>query len=93
MSSSAATISSKPVSRERAGLALICGGLGVPGSTIAWDLPAGGYWIGMPLAAVAIVLGVMATSRTVGRRRGMAVAAVILGAVEVLFTASYLVFA
>ncbi|MDX6564939.1 MAG: hypothetical protein QOE10_601 [Gaiellales bacterium] len=92
MSSSAATISSKPVSRERAGLALICGALGVPGSTIAWDLPAGGYWIGMPLAAVAIVLGVMATSRAVGRRRGMAVAAIVLGAVEVLFTASYLVF-
>jgi hypothetical protein len=91
MSSSAATISSKPVPRERAGLALICGALGVPGSTIAWDLPAGGYWIGMPLAAVAIVLGVMATSRAVGRRRGMALAAIVLGAVEVLFTASYLV--
>jgi hypothetical protein len=92
MSSSAATISSKPVSRERAGLALICGALGVPGSTIAWDLPAGGYWIGMPLAAVAIVLGVMATSRTVGRRRSMALVAIVLGAVEVLLTASYLVF-
>jgi hypothetical protein len=92
MSSSTATVSSKSVSPERAGLALICGMLGVPGSTIAWDLPAGGYWIGMPLAAVAIVLGAMATSRTVGRRRGMAIAAIVLGVVEVLFTASYLVF-
>ena len=93
MSSPTATVSSRAFSREHAGLALISGALGVPGSTIAWDLPAGGFWIGMPLAAVAIVLGLMATSRATGRRRGMAVAAVILGAVEVLFTASYLVFA
>jgi hypothetical protein len=93
MSSSTATVSTKQTPRERAGLALICGLLGVPGSTIAWDLPAGGYWIGMPLAVVAIVLGVMAWPHAVGRRRWLALAGVVLGAVEVLFTASYLVFA
>jgi hypothetical protein len=93
MSSSTATVSSRSRSRERSGLALICGVLGVPGSTIAWDLPAGGYWIGMPLAVAAIVLGVMALPVAAGRRRWMAVAAVVLGGVEVLFTASYLLFA
>jgi hypothetical protein len=93
MSSSTATVSSKPVSHERSGLALICGALGVPGSTIAWDLPAGGYWIGMPLAAIAIVLGVLAWSHTVGRRRWMAASAVALGVIEVAFTLSYLLFA
>jgi hypothetical protein len=65
----------------------------VPGSTIAWDLPAGGYWIGMPLAAIAIVLGVMAWPSATGPRRWMAVGAFFLGAVEVLFTLSYLIFA
>ena len=31
-------------------LAFVLGLLAVPGSTIAWDLPAGGVWIGLPLA-------------------------------------------
>jgi hypothetical protein len=92
VSSSSATVSSRPVVRERAGLALLAGVLGVPGSTIAWDLPAGGYWIGMPLAAIAIVLGLMAWPEAVSRRRGMAVAAIVLGLAEVLFTLSYLLF-
>ena len=93
MSSSTATVPSQRVPGERAGLALISGVLGVPGSTIAWDLPAGGYWIGMPLAVVAIVLGVMAWPNALGRRRWLALVGVLLGVVEVLFTASYLVFA
>jgi hypothetical protein len=93
MSSSTATVSSQRVPRERAGLALLAGVLGVPGSTIAWDLPAGGYWIGMPLAAVAIVLGVMAWPDTVGHRRWMAVGAIFLGLAEVAFTVGYLLFA
>jgi hypothetical protein len=92
VSSSSATVSSRPVVRERAGLALLAGVLGVPGSTIAWDLPAGGYWIGMPLAAIAIVLGLIAWPAAVSRRRGMAVAAIVLGLAEVLFTLSYLLF-
>jgi hypothetical protein len=93
VSSSTATVSALEAPREHAGIALICGLLGVPGSTIAWNLPAGGYWIGMPLAVVAIVLGVMAWPHAHGRRRWMALTGVVLGALEVLFTASYLLFA
>lgn len=43
--------------RTHAGLALVLALLSVPGSTIAWDLPAGGLWIGLPLAVAAILLG------------------------------------
>ena len=32
--------------------------LAIPGSTLAWDLPLGGLWIGVPLAVAAIVVGV-----------------------------------
>ena len=39
-------------------LALVLALLSVPGSTIAWDLPAGGLWIGLPLGIAAIVLGI-----------------------------------
>jgi hypothetical protein len=31
--------------------------LAIPGSTLAWDLPLGGLWIGVPLAVAAIVVG------------------------------------
>ena len=42
-----------PDARRPARWALILGLLGLPGSTLAWDLPAGGFWIGMPLAVAA----------------------------------------
>src|SRR5205823_1438626 len=44
----------------RPGLALLLAILSLPGSTIAWDLPAGGLWIGLPLGVAAIVLAVRA---------------------------------
>lgn len=50
------------------GVALLLAILSIPGSTIAWDLPAGGLWIGLPLAAAAIVLARRAR-RTAGPRR------------------------
>ena len=31
--------------------------LSIPGSTLAWDLPLGGLWIGLPLGVAAIALG------------------------------------
>jgi hypothetical protein len=65
-------------------LALALALLGVLGSTIAWDLPAGGYWIGMPLAVAAIVLGLRSRGR-------MAAAAIVLGAIEILFTVAWTV--
>ena len=53
--------------RARPGLALLLAVLSVPGSTIAWDLPAGGLWIGLPLAVAAIVLGSVHIANSRGR--------------------------
>ncbi len=51
----------------------------VPGSTLAWDLPLGGLWIGLPLGLAAIVLGVNARRTLHGERgSGMALAAFII---------------
>lgn len=55
-------------------LALILALLSVPGSTVAWALPAGGFWIGAPLAVAAIVVGRRA--RADGDGAGMATAAI-----------------
>ena len=71
--------------RHRGGLALVLAVLGVPGVTIAWDLPAGGFWIGIPLAVAAIVVGVRA--RDASPR--LATAAIVLAAIEILFTATW----
>lgn len=62
--------------QARPGLALVLALLSVPGSTIAWDLPAGGLWIGLPLGIAAIVLGVRA--RRSGTGVGMATAAIVI---------------
>lgn len=50
--------------------ALLLALLSVPGSTLAWDLPAGGLWIGLPLAVSAIVLGMRARATPAGSRTG-----------------------
>lgn len=60
------------------GLALLLALLSLPGSTIAWELPAGGLWIGLPLGVAAIVLGLRA--RRAGARPRMASAAIVLAA-------------
>jgi hypothetical protein len=60
----------------RPGLALLLAVLAVPGSTWAWDLPAGGLWIGLPLALAAILLGLRA--RQAGSGRVMATAAIVI---------------
>ena len=78
-----------PGRRARPGLALLLGLLGIPGVTLAWDLPLGGYWLGLPLAGAAIVLG--AGARGTSPRRAWA--AIALGAIEILFTAGWLVVA
>jgi hypothetical protein len=52
--------------RSRPGLALVLALLAIPGSTVAWDLPAGGLWIGLPLAVAAIVLGLRARRELAG---------------------------
>ncbi len=62
--------------------ALILGVLAVPGSTIAWDLPLGGLWIGLPLAILAIVLGLRA--RREGSSPRMATAGILLAGLCIL---------
>jgi tetrahydromethanopterin S-methyltransferase subunit C len=72
-----ASIDAAPSERPRPTLALVLGLLAVPGSTVAWDLPAGGLYIGLPLALAAIVLGSRARRAGVGTGRatvGMVIA-------------------
>jgi hypothetical protein len=66
------------------GLALLFAILAVPGSTLAWGLPAGGFWIGVPLSAVAIVLGVRA--RREGAGSGLATAAIAIAGLMLALT-------
>ena len=73
---SRAVIELAPAAPPRPTLALILALLAVPGSTVAWDLPAGGLWIGLPLAVAATVLGLRA--RREGAGTGRATAAVVL---------------
>jgi hypothetical protein len=75
--------------RPRPGLALFLALLSVPGSTIAWDLPAGGLWIGLPLGVAAIVLAVRARRRLGGSR--MAVAAIVIAGLALAQMAVYTV--
>jgi hypothetical protein len=55
---------SSPVRADVTWLALLLALLSVPGSTMAWDLaPAAGFYIGVPLAIAAVVLGRRAHNR------------------------------
>jgi hypothetical protein len=67
--------------QARPGLALVLGLLSIPGSTVAWSLPAGGLWIGLPLGIAAIVLGVRARRAGVGV--GMATAAIVFAGLAI----------
>lgn len=68
----------------RPGFAFVLALLAIPGSTLAWDLPAGGLWIGLPLALAAIALGVVARRRVTGTGRSkLALAAIIIGGLVV----------
>lgn len=72
-------------------LALILAILAIPGSTLAWDLPLGGLWIGLPLAVAAIVIGVRARRRQGGSTAAtvaIAIAALMLAQMAVWFVAS-----
>ncbi len=70
--------------RPRPGLALLLGLLSVPGSTLAWGLPAGGLWIGLPLGVAAIVVGLRARRQLSGSAgAGRATAGIVLGALAI----------
>ena len=68
--------------KARPGLALLLALLAVPGSTIAWDLPAGGLWIGLPLAIAAIAIGIRARRLLGGSK--LAVAAIVIAGLMIL---------
>ena len=70
------------------GLALLLALLAVPGSTIAWDLPAGGLWIGLPLAIAAIAIGIRA-HRLLGGSK-IAVAAIVIAGLMIFQMAIWL---
>ena len=75
--------------RPRAKMALVLGLLAVPGSTIAWALPSGGFVIGLPLAIGAIVLGYRAQrSHTAS---WMTITGMVLGIICIAFMASWTV--
>ena len=66
-----------PAKKARPGLALALALLAIPGVTIAWDLPHGGFYTGVPLAVAAIVVGLQARARlSAGKGRLMATVAV-----------------
>jgi hypothetical protein len=73
--------------QERPGLALVLALLSLPGSTIAWELPLGGVWIGLPLGIAAIVLGIRARRAGVGIR--IATAAIMLAGLAIAQMAVY----
>ena len=73
---SRAAIDLAPATPPRPTLALALALLALPGSTVAWDLPLGGLWIGLPLALAATVLGRRASRQRAGKRR--ATAAIVL---------------
>ena len=61
-------------------LALLLAVLSVPGSTLAWELPAGGFWIGVPLAVAAVVVGLRA------RPSAVATAAIVIAGAMLAMT-------
>jgi hypothetical protein len=80
--------------RSHPGLALALAVLAIPGSTIAWDLPAGGLWIGLPLAVAAIVLGLRARRELAGRGgSAMATVAIVIAGLMIAQMAAWLVVA
>ena len=53
-------------------------------STVAWDLPAGGLWIGLPLGVAAIVLGIRARRELAGEAGSrIAIAAIALATLAI----------
>jgi hypothetical protein len=77
--------------RARPGLALLLAVLSVPGSTIAWELPAGGLWIGLPLGLSAIFVGVRARRELAGEAGSrIAIAAILLAGLAIAQMVVYL---
>lgn len=88
MGSTARTIDVGP-SDNRPLTALILAILAVPGSTLAWELPLGGLWIGLPFAVAAIVIGNRARRRPGGST--VATVAIVIAALMIAQMAAWFV--
>jgi CHASE2 domain-containing sensor protein len=78
--------------RPRPGLALVLALLSVPGSTMAWELPLGGLWIGLPLGIAAIAVGVRARRELHGRPGvRTAAAAIVIAGLAIASMAAFMV--
>ena len=78
-----------PERDRRPRLALALALLSIPGVTLAWDLPGGGFYTGIPLAIAAIVLGLRARDAAHGRLAARA--AVAIGALAITFVVSWMI--
>jgi hypothetical protein len=80
MSNTNHSVNVQPSSTSRTSIiALILGILSLPGSLLTWDtLPGGGFVWGLPLAVLAVILGVKAV-RDGPTGRGAAVGGIVLG--------------
>jgi predicted methyltransferase len=74
---------------RRPRLALALALLSIPGVTIAWDLPAGGLYTGIPLAIAAITVGLRA--RQAPRGRTTAHIALAIAALALLSVVAFIV--
>lgn len=90
MSSPALAVPTPGARSRSAKVALVLALLGIPGCTVAWSLPAGGFWIGIPLAIAAIVVGVRALADE-QQSRAVALTAILLAGIEIVFTATWTV--
>lgn len=70
--------------RARSGLALTLAVLALPGVSIAWALPAGGLWIGVPLAVTSLTVGIRAR-REQRASTARATAAIVISAIALAF--------
>jgi hypothetical protein len=61
--------------------------LAIPGSTLAWDLPWGGLWIGVPLCAAALVVG-LRVRHTVAAKAAIVIAGLALAQMVIWTTVS-----
>ena len=82
MSTSASSVATRPSPSSDARRSLILGLLSIPGSTLAWDLPLGGMWIGLPLGVAAILYGRRARSDGTGGKA--AIAGIVLASLAIV---------
>ena len=83
-----AAVDLAPPKLARPGLSLALALIAVPGVTLSWDLPHGGFYTGVPLAVASIVTGLQASARlSGGKGTTMATIAVAIATLAILSVA------